>query len=70
MTRFHLEIRYDADPDAVARAYADPALYDAFADLPRAGPPEVLGRADRRRHRRAPGPVAVQRRRCRRRPGG
>jgi hypothetical protein len=42
MTRFHVEIRYDADPDAVARAYADTALYDAFGRLPRAGPPRVV----------------------------
>jgi hypothetical protein len=41
--RFHLALRYRADPDAVARAYADPALYAAFVDLPRAGAPEVLG---------------------------
>lgn len=40
--RFQLELRYAADPDAVARAYADPALYDAFAGLPRAERPQVL----------------------------
>ena len=41
--RFSLETSYAADADAVAAAYADPALYDAFADLPRAGHPEVVG---------------------------
>lgn len=40
--RFRLDLRYAADPDAVAHAYADPALYAAFADLPRADKPEVL----------------------------
>lgn len=40
--RFTLETSYAADPDAVAAAYAEPALYDAFAELPRAGRPEVV----------------------------
>ena len=40
--RFRIRTPYDADPDAVARAYADPALYDAFAGLPRADRPQVL----------------------------
>ena len=40
--RFRISTRYDAQPDAVARAYADPALYEAFAGLPRADRPEVL----------------------------
>lgn len=40
--RFRLEQTYSADPDAVAAAYAHPALYAAFGDLPRAGRPEVL----------------------------
>jgi hypothetical protein len=40
--RFTLEQRFDAAPDAVAAAYADPDLYASFADLPRAGRPEVL----------------------------
>jgi hypothetical protein len=40
--RFKLEQRYGAEPDAVARAYADPALYASFTDLPRAGRPEVV----------------------------
>jgi hypothetical protein len=41
--RFQLEQRYAAPPDAVAHAYADPALYAAFTDLPRAGQPNVRG---------------------------
>lgn len=40
--RFRLEQSYAADLDAVVAAYADPALYGAFGDLPRAGQPEVL----------------------------
>jgi hypothetical protein len=40
--RFRITTRYDAGPDAVARAYADPALYDALAGLPRADRPDVL----------------------------
>ena len=40
--RFTLETAYDAEADRVAAAYADPALYTAFADLPRAGRPEVV----------------------------
>lgn len=40
--RFVIRTAYDADPDAVARAYADPALYEAFAGLPRADRPEVV----------------------------
>lgn len=40
--RFRLRHAYAADPDDVAVAYADPALYAAFADLPRAGAPQVL----------------------------
>ncbi len=41
--RFALDVAYGVEPDALARAYADPALYAAFADLPRAGAPEVVG---------------------------
>ena len=41
--KFRVEARYDAAPEAVARAYADPALYSTFTDLPRAGRPEVRG---------------------------
>lgn len=44
--RFTLESSYDGDPDAIAAAYADPALYAAFTDLPRAGKPEVLHHED------------------------
>jgi hypothetical protein len=40
--RFRIWTRYAAPADAVARAYADPALYEAFAGLPRADRPEVL----------------------------
>jgi hypothetical protein len=40
--RFTLEQGYAGAPEAVAAAYADPALYDAFADLPRAGKPKVI----------------------------
>jgi hypothetical protein len=40
--RFTLETTYAAEVDRVAAAYADPALYDAFGDLPRAGRPEVV----------------------------
>jgi hypothetical protein len=40
--RFRIRIPYAAPADAVARAYADPALYEAFAGLPRADRPEVL----------------------------
>ena len=41
--RLHVETRYSAAPNDVARAYADPALYVAFTALPRTGRPEVLG---------------------------
>jgi hypothetical protein len=40
--RFSIEHHYDADADAVSRAYADPALYESFGALPRAGKPEVV----------------------------
>jgi hypothetical protein len=40
--RFRLEQTFAAPADAVAAAYTDPALYAAFADLPRAGRPEVV----------------------------
>lgn len=40
--RFTVDQRFDADPDAVARAYADPALYEAFQGLPKMSRPEVL----------------------------
>lgn len=40
--RFTLDTSYAAAADLVAGAYADPALYDAFGGLPRAGEPEVV----------------------------
>lgn len=40
--RFTVDQRIAADPDTVARAYADPALYDAFQGLPKMSRPEVL----------------------------
>jgi len=40
--RFTLDTTYAAEAGGVAAAYADPALYAAFGDLPRAGQPEVL----------------------------
>ena len=42
MVRFTLETSYAAEAGPVAAAYADPALYAAFDDLPRAGRPEVV----------------------------
>jgi hypothetical protein len=41
--RFRVEQRFDADVDAVARAYTDPALYEALDGLPKLTDPEVLG---------------------------
>ena len=41
--RFQVTARYRADPDAVARAYANPDLYGTFTDLPRTAPPDVIG---------------------------
>jgi hypothetical protein len=40
--RFSVEQRFSASPEAVARAYADPALYLCFGDLPKMSRPEVL----------------------------
>jgi hypothetical protein len=40
--RFTVEQRFSAAPDAVARAYTDPALYLAFEDLEKMSRPEVL----------------------------
>lgn len=40
--RFTIDQRFSAAPDTVARAYADPALYDAFQELPKMSRPEVL----------------------------
>ena len=44
--RFRVETRYEAEPDDVARAYADPNLYGTFTDLPRTAPPDVIGQRD------------------------
>jgi hypothetical protein len=41
--RFTVEQRYAADVDAVAHAYADPALYEALVGLPKLTQPEVVG---------------------------
>ncbi len=41
---FHLVQRIAGPPDAVAAAFTDPALYDAFAALPKLGRPELLDR--------------------------
>jgi hypothetical protein len=43
---FRLEHRIAADPDAVARAYTDPALYPALAGLPKLGGAEVVSREE------------------------
>jgi hypothetical protein len=40
--RFELDTSYALAASSVAVAYADPALYAAFHDLPRAGRPEVV----------------------------
>lgn len=44
--KFRLQLDYAAAPDAVAAAYADPALYEAFSGLPRADRPEVVDHRD------------------------
>ncbi len=41
--RFEIEQAFTADPDAVARAYTDPALYVALDGLPKLSRPEVVG---------------------------
>jgi hypothetical protein len=41
--RFNIEQRFAANVDAVARAYADPALYGALVGLPKLTQPEVVG---------------------------
>lgn len=41
--RFSIEQRFAADVDAVARAYADPALYVALVGLPKLSQPDVVG---------------------------
>ena len=40
--KFHLEQRFGAAPDAVARTFVDPAFYAMLQDLPNLGRPEVL----------------------------
>jgi hypothetical protein len=40
--RFSIDQRFAADVDAVARAYADPALYVALLGLPKLSRPEVV----------------------------
>ena len=40
--RFRVRTHFEGGPSEVARAFADPALYEAFAGLPRADRPEVL----------------------------
>ncbi len=40
--RFELEQEYAAEADAVASAYANPALYESFAGLPKLGAPEIV----------------------------
>lgn len=41
---FLVEQTYGAAPDLVARAYTDPALYEAIGEVSRLGRPEVLDR--------------------------
>lgn len=41
--RFAIEQRFAADVDAVAAAYADPALYVALVGLPKLSRPDVVG---------------------------
>lgn len=40
---FDIEQRYQAGPDAVARAYVEPGLYELIGDASSLGRPEVLG---------------------------
>lgn len=40
--KFAIEQRFAGDIDAIARAYADPALYEAFDGLPKLTRPEVV----------------------------
>ena len=44
--RFHLDQIFRAPADDVARAYADPALYELLGRLPKLGRPEVLERRE------------------------
>ncbi len=41
--RFAIKQRFAADAEAIARAYADPALYAALVGLPKLTQPEVVG---------------------------
>lgn len=41
--RFSIDQCFAAEVEAVARAYANPALYDAFVGLPKLTQPEVVG---------------------------
>lgn len=41
--RFELKQRFRAAPDAVAAAFCDPAYYEALAESPGLGRPEVIG---------------------------
>jgi Protein of unknown function (DUF2505) len=43
---FRVEQTYRADPELVARAYTDPALYEAVGEVSRLGRPEVLERRE------------------------
>jgi len=40
--RFEVDQHLGTDPDATARAFTDPALYEGFAGLPKVSVPEVL----------------------------
>lgn len=40
--RFTVEQHFDQPPDVVARAFTEPALYEAFQGLPKMSRPEVL----------------------------
>lgn len=44
--RFTVDQRFDATPERVARAYADPDLYAAFQDLPKLSRPEIVAHDD------------------------
>ncbi len=44
--KFTVDQRFTASPQAVARAYADPALYLAFQDLPKMSRPEILSHTE------------------------
>jgi hypothetical protein len=41
---FRVEQTYDADPDDVARAYTEPALYELIGEVSSLGRPAVLDR--------------------------